>query len=63
MLLIFRTYPRIVKDLLSISITKQTAAIYKTMKEIHRLNAKQQVKETLVIRNSPNTEQLLRLIF
>lgn len=31
------------------------------MKEVHRLNAERQVKDSLAMRNGPNTKQLLRL--
>jgi hypothetical protein len=56
MFFVFRAYLQIVKDLLLISITKRTIVIYKTIKEIYRLNTEQQVKKTLVIRNNLNTK-------
>jgi hypothetical protein len=61
-LLIFKAYPCITKDSLpSPFITKQTKAIYKAIKKVRRLYAKQQVNNTLAIRNRPNTELILTL--
>jgi hypothetical protein len=61
-LLVFGAYPRITRDSSpSPFITKQAKAIYKAIKEVRRLYAKQQVNNALAIRNGPNTEPVLTL--
>jgi hypothetical protein len=62
-LLVFKAYPRITRDsLLSPFITKQAKAIYKAIKKVRRLYTKQQVNNTLVIRNKLNTKPVLTLL-
>jgi hypothetical protein len=61
-LLVFKAYPCIIRDsLLLPSITKQAKAIYKTIKEVRRFYAKQQVNNALAIRNRPNIKPVLTL--
>jgi hypothetical protein len=61
-LLVFGVYPRITENsVLSPTITKKTKAIRKTTKEIRCFYAKQQVIDTLAIRNNPNTITTLEL--
>jgi hypothetical protein len=63
-LLVFSTYPRLIKmDPLSLSIIKRTEAIYIATKEVRCLYTKRQVKDILVIYNSPNTKITLDLPF
>jgi hypothetical protein len=51
----FSAYPRMIENsVLSLIITKKAEAIRKTTKEIRYFYAKQQVTDTLVIRNNPN---------
>jgi hypothetical protein len=51
----FGIYPRIIENLVpSLTITKRTKTICKTIKEVRCFYAKQQVIDALVIRNSPN---------
>jgi hypothetical protein len=62
-LLVFRAYPCITRDSLSsLFITERAEAIYKTMKEVRRLYAKQQVNNALAIRNRLNTKLVLTLL-
>jgi hypothetical protein len=62
-LLIFKAYSYITRDfLLSPFITKQAKAIYKAIKEVRRLYAKQQVNNTLAIKNGLNTKPVLTLL-
>jgi hypothetical protein len=62
-LLVFRAYPCITRDSLLLPfITEQAKAIYKAIKEVRRLYAKQQVNNTLVIKNGPNTKPVLILL-
>jgi hypothetical protein len=62
-LLVFKAYPRITRDsLLSPFIIEQAEAIYKAIKEVRRLYAKQQVNNALAIRNRPNTKPILTLL-
>jgi hypothetical protein len=61
-LLVFRAYPRITRDsLLLPSITERAEAIYKAIKKVRRLYAKQQVNNALAIRNRLNTKPILTL--
>jgi hypothetical protein len=61
--LVFSAYPRITENsVLSPIITKRTEAIRKTIKEIRCFYAEQQVIDTLVIRNNPNTIITLELL-
>jgi hypothetical protein len=48
-------------DALLLSITKRAEAIHTATKEVHRLQAKRQVKNTLTIKNGPNTIPTLSL--
>ena len=48
-------------DPLSLSVTKRAETIYIATKEVCRLYAERQVKDTLAIRNSPNTKITLDL--
>jgi hypothetical protein len=60
---VFSIYPRIIENSVpSLIITKRTKTIYKTTKKIRYFYAKQQVIDTLVIRNSPNTTITLELL-
>jgi hypothetical protein len=62
-LLVFRAYSHITRDSpLLPFITKQAKAIYKAIKKVRRLYAKQQVNNALAIRNRPNTELVLTLL-
>jgi hypothetical protein len=62
-LLVFRAYSCITRDSLpSPFITKQAKAIYKAIKKVRRLYAKQQVNNALAIKNRPNTEPVLTLL-
>jgi hypothetical protein len=54
-LLVFSTYPKIIKNsVLLFIIIKRTKAIRKTTKEIRCFYARQQVIDTLAIRNNPS---------
>jgi hypothetical protein len=54
-LLVFSAYPRITENsVLLLIITKKTETIRKTTKEVRYFYARQQVTDTLAIRNSPN---------
>jgi hypothetical protein len=60
--LVFSVYLRIIENsVLSPIITKRTKTIRKTTKEIQCFYAKQQVIDTLVIRNGPNIITTLEL--
>jgi hypothetical protein len=62
-LLVFKVYLCITKDSLLLPfITKQAKAIYKAIKEVRRLYAKQQVNNALAIRNRLNTKLVLILL-
>jgi hypothetical protein len=62
-LLVFKAYLCITRDfLLSPFIIKQAKAIYKTIKEVQRFYAKQQVNNALAIRNRLNTKLVLILL-
>jgi hypothetical protein len=62
-LLVFKAYPRIIKDSLLLPfITKRAKAIYKAIKKVQRLYAKQQVNNALAIRNRLNTKPVLTLL-
>ena len=62
-LLVFKAYSCIIRDfLLSPFITEQAKAIYKAIKEVRRFYTKQQVNNTLVIRNRLNTKLILTLL-
>ncbi len=61
-LLVFSAYPRLTKDSpLSPSITERTKAIYKAIKEVRRIHAKQYIRDTLAIRNGLNTYRIHEL--
>jgi hypothetical protein len=61
-LFVFGVYPRITENsALLPTITKRTKAICKTTKEVRCFYAKQQVTDTFVIRNNPNTITTLEL--
>jgi len=61
-LLVFRAYSQMTKmDALSLSITKRAKAIRAATKEVRRLQAERQVKDTLAIRNGLNTTSTLSL--
>ena len=61
-LLIFGSYPRITnKSLPSPLITIRAKAICKVIKELRQLYAKYKVKDTLAIRNRPNTLLIITL--
>ena len=61
-LLVFGAYPQITKiDTLLPSIIKRAKAIYIATKEVCRLQAKRQVKDTFAIRNGLNTTSTLNL--
>jgi hypothetical protein len=63
-LLVFSVYPRLTKiDPLSLLVTKKAEAIYVVSKKVCRLYTERQVKNALVIRNSPNTKKTLDLPF
>jgi ribosomal protein L31E len=62
-LLVFEVYLYITKDSLSLPfITKQAKVIYKAIKKVRRFYAKQQINNTLVIRNKLNTKLILILL-
>jgi hypothetical protein len=62
-LLVFGVYPRITENsALSPIITKRTKTIRKTTKEVQYLYAKQQITDTLAIRNGPNIIITLKLL-
>jgi hypothetical protein len=61
-LLVFGAYPRLTEiDPPSPSVTKRAEAIRATTKEVRRLYAERQVKDALVIRNSPDIKNTLDL--
>jgi hypothetical protein len=61
-LLVFGAYPRLTKiDPPSPSVTKRAEAIRAATKEVRRLYAERQVKDALVMRNSPDTKNTLDL--
>jgi hypothetical protein len=61
-LLVFSVYSRLTKiDPFSSLVTKRTKAICVITKEVCCLYAKRQVKDVLVIRNSPDTKNTLDL--
>ena len=49
-------------DTLLLSVTKRAEAIRTATKEVRRLQAERQVKDTLAIRNGPNTTSTLSLL-
>ena len=62
-LLVFKAYSCIIRDFLSSPfITEQAKAIYKAIKEVRRFYVKQQVNNTLAIRNKLNTKLVLTLL-
>ncbi len=62
-LLVFSAYLRLTKDLPpSPSITVQTIAIHKVIKEVRRIYAERQVRDALVIRNRLNTYRVHELL-
>jgi hypothetical protein len=62
-LLVFGAYPRITKNsVLLFIIIKKTKTIRKATKKVRYLYAKQQVIDTLVIRNGPNIIIILELL-
>jgi hypothetical protein len=62
-LLVFGAYPRLTKIDPSFSlVTKKAEAICVTTKEVCRLYTERQVKDALVIRNSPDTKNILDLL-
>jgi hypothetical protein len=62
-LLVFKAYLCITRDSsLSPFIIKQAKAIYKTIKKVQRFYVKQQVNNTLAIRNRLNTKPVLILL-
>jgi hypothetical protein len=62
-LLVFKTYLCITRDFLLLPfITEQAKAIYKAIKEVRRFYAKQQVNNTLAIKNGLNTKPVLILL-
>ena len=61
-LLVFGAYPQLTKmDPLSPSVTKRVEAICVATKEVRRLYAERQMKDTLAMCNSPNTKITLDL--
>jgi hypothetical protein len=61
-LLVFDAYPRLTKmDPPSPSVTKRAEAIRTATKEVRRLYAERRVKDTLAIRNGPDTKNTLDL--
>jgi hypothetical protein len=61
-LLVFGAYPRLTKiDPPSSSVTKRAEAICTASKEVRRLYTERQVKDTLAMRNSPDTKKTLDL--
>jgi hypothetical protein len=62
-LLVFEAYPCITRDFLLLPfIIKQAKAIHKVIKKVRRLYAKQQVNNTLAIKNKPNTKLVFILL-
>jgi hypothetical protein len=62
MLLVFSTYPYMLRDSLSsLSVIEQAEAIQKAIKEMQYLYTEQQIKDALSTRNSPNINNLLKL--
>jgi hypothetical protein len=62
-LLVFGAYPRLTEiDPFSSLVTKRAEAICAATKEVRRLYTERQVKNALVIRNSPNTKNTLDLL-
>jgi hypothetical protein len=62
-LLVFSLYLRITKiNVLLLTIVKRTKAICAATKKVHWLHIKQQVNNTLAIRNSPNTIAIVNLL-
>jgi hypothetical protein len=62
-LLVFKVYFCITRDSLLLPfIIKQAKVIYKAIKEVRRLYAKQQVNNTLAIKNKLNTKLILILL-
>jgi hypothetical protein len=60
--LVFGAYPRITENsVLSLTITKRTETICKTIKEIRYFYTRRQVIDALAIRNSPNITIILKL--
>ena len=56
-LLVFRAYLRIIKlDALSPTVAQRATAIKKAIAEIHKLQAKQQIADTLSTHNGPKTD-------
>jgi hypothetical protein len=63
-LLVFGAYLRLTKiNPFSFLVTKRAEAICVITKEVCRLYTERQVKDALVIRNSPNTKNTLDLLF
>jgi hypothetical protein len=61
-LLVFGAYPRLTEiDPPSPLVTKRAKAICAATKKVRRLYAEKQVKDALVIRNSPDTKNTLDL--
>jgi hypothetical protein len=61
-LLVFGVYPQLTEiDPPSSLVTKKAEAICTTTKKVRRLYAERQVKNALVIRNSPDTKNTLDL--
>jgi hypothetical protein len=61
-LLVFSAYPRLIKlDPPSSLVIKRIEAICIITKEVRCLYAKRQVKDTLIIHNSPDTKNTLDL--
>jgi hypothetical protein len=61
-LLVFDVYPRLTKiDPPSSLVIKRAKAICTATKEVRRLYTKRRVKNTLIIRNSPDTKNTLDL--
>jgi hypothetical protein len=61
-LLVFGAYPRLTEmDPPSPSVTKRAEAICAATKKVRRLYAERRVKNTLAIRNSPDTKNTLDL--
>jgi hypothetical protein len=62
-LLVFGVYPWLTKiDPPSSLVTKRAEAIYAATKEVCCLYAERQVKDALVMRNSPDTKNTLDLL-
>jgi hypothetical protein len=63
-LLVFGVYSRLIKiDLPSFLVTKKAKAICVATKKVCRFYTERQIKNTLVIRNSLNTKNILDLPF